>query len=306
MARVLAAAVFLGLALGVNGAGAERSVAQKCAFVVRFDGSLYYMWGLRAVAGERVGRGSKIGCNDTGGPPPPDVPADIHRFRTADPRVAVTIRMRGQPDRLAAVSGRCSGFGFDAGYRRCLATEIRFGGRGYSSLRGRAVPLGRALGRGDLRGRPVRLRAAQGIDSRIAVVLPDEPRRLWIAHRRCELGGFDSPLFMRCIRSPLWLDVSPTGSIRTVTVKLPGALVRDVRLRLFLAPDADADAITTPDDERLTPTGLLAVDAQGHGSTKLAIVDSVETGSYAVMAELPGRRMTVVGALFHWKTRRRD
>jgi hypothetical protein len=77
-------------------------------------------------------------------------------------------------------------------------------------------------------------------------------------------------------------------------------------LRLFLAPDAAPDAITSPDDERLTPTGRLAVDGKGRGSTRIAIVDSVETGSYAVMAELPRGRMVVVGALYVWKTPRRD
>jgi hypothetical protein len=306
MARVLAVGVLVGLAFGVGGAEGRPSSAQKCASVVRFDGSLYYMWGLRAAAGERVGHGVKLGCNDTGGPPPPAVSADIHRFRTSSPMVAVTVRMRGQPDRLAAVSGRCSGFGFGDGYRRCLATEIRFGGRGYASIRGRALALARDLGTGSLRGRPVRLRSVEGVDPRIAVVVPGEPRRLWIAHRRCELGGFESPLFMRCIRSPLWLDISPTGSIRTITVERPGALISDVRLRLFLAPDADADSITTPTDERLTPAGRLDVGANGHGSGRIAIVDSVGTGSYAVMAELPGGRMAVAGALYAWKTPRRD
>ncbi len=51
---------------------------------------------------------------------------------------------------------------------------------------------------------------------------------------------------------------------------------------------------------------MLDLDAKGRGSGRIAIVDSVDSGSYAVMAELPGGRMAPVGALYAWKTPRRD
>jgi hypothetical protein len=304
MARVLAAGALVGLVLGVSGAGANPSSAQKCIYLVRFEGSAYHYMAAGVARGAPVGRGVRPGCNDTGGPPPPDKAVEVYRYGTASPRVALTVAESAQ-NLLVAVPGRCAGFGFSTGYRRCLQTEVRFRGRGYSAFRGRALPRGRALGRGFVGTRRVQLEALQGVDPRIALARRGRPLEALIAHRRCELQPFDA-LFMRCLRSPLWLRISPTGSLRSVAIERPGALVRKVVLRLFLAPDADADAITAPDDERLTPTGRLAVDAQGQGSTTIAIVDSVETGSYAVMAELPGERMVVVGALYVWKTRRRD
>jgi hypothetical protein len=301
MARVLAASALVGLVLGVSGAGAEPSSAQKCIYLVRFEGSAYHYMAAGVARGARVGRGVKPGCNDTGGPPPPDKTVDVYRYGTASPQVALTLA----PNLLLAVPGRCAGFGFSAGYRRCLQTQARFKGRGYSAFRGRELPRARALGRGFIGNRLVQLEALQGIDPRIALARRGRPLEALVAHRRCELQPFDA-LFMRCLRSPLWLDISPTGSLRTVTIERPGSLITKVVLRLFLAPDADADAITTPDDERLTPTGRLAVDGKGRGSTTIAIVDSVESGSYALMAELPGRRVVAVGALYVWKTRRRD
>jgi hypothetical protein len=69
-------------------------------------------------------------------------------------------------------------------------------------------------------------------------------------------------------------------------------------MRLFLAPDGVADEMASPDDDRLTPAGRLTVNRKGRGSTSLAIVDSVAEGSYAVVAELPGRRIVVVGGLY--------
>jgi hypothetical protein len=301
MARVLAAGALVALVLGVSGAGADPSSAQKCIYIVRFDGSSYVFMASGVTHGARVGLGVKPGCNDTGGPPPPDQSIDVYRYGKASPRVALTVTS----NLLLAVPGRCAGFGFGAGYRRCLQSEVRFRGRGYSAFRGRALPRGPSLGRGTVTGRSVQLVALRGVDPRIALARSGRPLEALVAHRRCELQPFSS-LFMRCIRSPLWLDVTPTGSIRTVTIERPGALVRGVRLRLFLAPDAEADAITTPTDERLTPAGQLDVDSKGQGSGRIAIVDSVVSGSYALMAELPGERMVVVGALYVWKTRRRD
>jgi hypothetical protein len=304
MARVLAASALVGLVLGVGGAGAERSTAQKCIYLVRFEGSAYHYAAADVPRGARVGRGVRPGCNDTGGPAPPDRAVDVYRYGTANPRVALTVAESGQ-NLLVAVPGRCAGFGFSAGYHRCLQTEIRYRGRGYSAFRGRALARGRALGRGTVGGRPVALEALRGIDPRIALARRGRPLEALVAHRRCELQPF-APSFMRCLRSPLWLDISPTGSIRTAAVAAPGALVTNVRLRLFLAPDAVADAITTATDERLTPTGVLSIDGRGRGSTRIAIVDSVETGNYAVMAELPSRRIVVAGALYAWRTPQRD
>lgn len=304
MARVLAVGALVGLALGAGVAGGGPVTAQKCIYVVRYDGSDYHYAAAGVARGPRVGRGVRPGCNDTGGPRPPDRPVDVYRFGRASPRVALTVSESGQ-NLLVAVPGRCAGFGFAAGYRRCLQTEVRFRGRGYSAFRGRALPRGAVLGRGSAAGRPVQLVALRGVDPRIALARRDRPLEALIAHRRCELAPF-STVFMRCIRAPLWLDVSPTGSIRTVAIERPGALLKSVRIRLFLAPDADADAITTPTDERLTPAGQLDVDANGRGSGRIVIVDTVDSGSYAVMAELPGGRIVPVGALYAWKTPRRD
>jgi hypothetical protein len=304
MGRVLAVGALLGLVLGVGGAGAEPSYAQKCIYLVRFEGGAYHYAAAGVIRGARVGRGVRPGCNDTGGPAPPDRAVDVYRFGTASPRVALTVAESGQ-NLLVAVPGRCAGFGFSTGYRRCLQTEIRFQGRGYSAFRGRQLARGRALGRGSVGRRTVALELLKGIDPRIALARRGRPLEALVAHRRCEFQPFD-PIFMRCIRSPLWLDITPTGSLRTAAIERPGALVQNMQVRLFLAPDAIADAITAPDDERLIPTGVLNIDGRGRGSTRIAIVDSVDTGSYAVMAELPGRRVVVVGALYVWKAPRRD
>lgn len=302
MARALWLVALAGLALGVGIAGGTPTAAEKCLYVVHYDGGTYHYAGAAVARGARVGRGVRPGCNDTGGPPPPSTLVTVYRYGKASPRVALTVAESGQT-LLLAVPGRCAGFGFGAGYRRCLQTEVRFGGRGYSAFRGRQLGRSRALGRGSVGGRPVPLQALERVDPRIALARRDRPLEALVAHRRCELPPSD-PVFMRCLRSPLWLDITPEGAVRTVTVQRPGALVTNVRLRLFLAADADADAINSPRDERLTPAGQLAVDGRGRGSARIAIVDSVDSGSYAVMAELPAGRMVVVGAL--WKAPRRD
>jgi len=66
---------------------------------------------------------------------------------------------------------------------------------------------------------------------------------------------------------------------------------------LFLAPDGIADQITSPDDDRLTPAGRLAVDRKGQSKTRIAIVGSPGEGRHAVLAQLPGPRVVVVGVL---------
>lgn len=307
MARALAAAAIAGLVLGVGIAGGAPTAAQKCAYVVRWDGGTYlYLSRGDVRRGRRVGRGIRPGCNDIGGQPkPPDVPVEVFRFRTASPRVALTVREPGQQVLLVAVPGRCAGFGLGDRYRRCLAAELRFRGRGYSAMRGRALPRARQLGRGSLRGRPVQLEAVHGVDPRIALARRDKPLQLLVAHRRCELGAF-STVFMRCIRAPLWLRIEGSTAIRTGTIERPGSLLSNARLPLYLAPDAQADLVTAPEDERLTRAGHLNVDAKGRGSTRIAIVASLDTGDYAVMAELPSRRMVAVGALYVSNPPRRD
>jgi hypothetical protein len=74
-------------------------------------------------------------------------------------------------------------------------------------------------------------------------------------------------------------------------------LITSVRIRLFLAPDGVADQIMSSDDERLTSIGGLTIDRKGRGSTRIAIVDSVVAGRYAVIAELSRHQVVVVGGL---------
>jgi hypothetical protein len=246
--------------------------------------------------GARIARAVRPGCSDIGGqPPPPAEQVYVFRFGTASPRVALTTREFGGS--IVAVSSRCFGFGENhGGYLRCLQTEVRFRGRGYTALRGLGLSPGRALGQGTIRGRPVRLRAIQGIDPRIAVAQADDPQLSLVAHRRCELPPIYSA-FRRCLRAPLWLAIRGDTRIRSATIQAPGSLITGVRLRLFLAPDGVADEITSPDDERLTPAGRLTIDRKGRGTTRITIADAVGEGRYAVVAQLPGRRIVVVGVL---------
>lgn len=295
MARVLALGALVGLVLGAGVAGGRPVTAQRCLYVVRFDGSDYHYAATGVTRGPRVGRGVQPGCNDTGGTPPPDRPVDVYRYGRASPQVALTVAESGQ-NLLVAVPGRCAGFGSGSAYRGCLQTTLRLRGRAYSAFRGRALARGPSLGPGSVAGRPVQLVALRGVDPRIALARAGRPLEALIANRRCELQPFETA-FMRCIRSPLWLDISPSGKLRNVTVERPGALVRNQQLRLFLAPDRIAEAITSPTDERLTPTGVLSVDTAGHGSTRIAIVDTVDAGSYAVLAQLAANRVVVVGEL---------
>ncbi len=199
MARVLALGALVVALLGAGVAGGRPVTAQRCAYVVRYDGGDYHYAAAGVARGARVGRGVRPGCSDTGGPPPPDRAVAVFRYGTASPRVALTVSESGQ-NLLVAVPGRCAGFGFGAGYRRCLQTEVRFRGRGYTALRGRALPRGPALGRGFV--------ALRGIDPRIALARRGRPLDVLVAHRRCELPAF-STLFMRCLRAPLWLDITP-------------------------------------------------------------------------------------------------
>jgi hypothetical protein len=71
----------------------------------------------------------------------------------------------------------------------------------------------------------------------------------------------------------------------------------NVRLRLFLAPDALADRLISPEDERLTPAGRLTVDRKGRGKTTIGIADALGVGRYAVLAQVPGRQVRIVGVL---------
>jgi Family of unknown function (DUF6281) len=296
MARALAAVAIAGLVLGVGGAAGKPAGPQRCLFSIVYDGSVYhYVSSENVKPGRRVGRAVRQGCNDTGGPPPPARPVEAFRFGSANARVALVVREDRQPNLIVAVPGRCFGLPSGRSYLRCLQTEIRFRGRGYTAVRGVPLPAAGPLGPGTTHGRPVRLRGLRGIDPRIAL-LRDGTRELLVAHRRCELmPGKD---FVRCLRAPLWLSIEGETAIRTATIERPGSLLRNVQLPLYLAPDEVADEIVSSQDERLTRTGHLAVDGRGRGSARIAIVDSIDAGSYAVMAELPSRRMVPVGALY--------
>jgi hypothetical protein len=295
-AFLLAAAV-AGLLFLPSTGGTEPGAQQRCVSSLLYKGSVYRYRPMEAeniVPRRPIGLALRPGCSDIGGvPPPPAKRVEAFRFGTASPRVALTTREVGAP--VYAVSSRCFGFAREE-QLGCLQTEIRFRGRGYTALRRLGLLPGGALGEGQVRGRPVRLRAIQGIDARIALARADEPETTFVAHRRCELQPL-YPNFKRCLRAPLWLAVRGHTQVRTATIQSPGALLTSVRMRLFIAPDGVADQIASPDDERLTPAGVLAADRKGRGSTTIAIVDSVGDGLHAVLAQLPGRRVVVVGAL---------
>jgi Family of unknown function (DUF6281) len=302
MARLLAAATIAGLALGVGGAAADSTAGAKCLYSVVYDGSSYhYVSGATVEAGPRVGRALRQGCNDTGGPPPPPTPVEVFRFGTASPRVALVVRQNRQPDLIVAVPGRCFGSAAHRDRLRCLQTELRFRGRGYTAVRGLALAAARPLGHGTIRGRPVRLRALQGIDSRSAVLL-DRTRELFVAHRRCEL--LPSSDLARCLRSPLWLDIAGEGRSRTATIDRAGSLLRSAGLPLYVAENMIADQIASPTDHRLSPAGRLTVDGRGRGSARISVADSAVFGLLAVVAQLPNGRMAVVGGF--WNAPRRD
>lgn len=291
------------LALVPNTAGPAPGAQQQCTYRVVYEGTVYRgsAPGAEAVrSGARVGPAVRLPCDDIGGrPPEPGTPIDVFRFGTASPWVALTTRELGRPA-IVAVSGRCFGFGRDTdGYLRCLQTEVRFRGRGYTGTRGAVLPRGSSIGQGRVDGRPLPLRAIQGIDPRIALAPADDPELILVAHRRCHIWPYDRTLetFMRCLRAPLWLAIRGHTRTRTATVKLPGSLLTSVQMRLLLAPDGIADQISSPDDTRLTPAGRLRVDRKGRGRTRIAIADSLGVGRYAVLAQLPGRRMVVVGVL---------
>jgi hypothetical protein len=246
------------------------------------------------VPGRHLGQAIRPGCwNIRIEPPLPAKRLDVYRYGTASPRVAFTILETGPS--VFAVPSRCFGFERED-MRRCLETEVRFRGRGYIAMRGLGLAVGGALGEATVRGRPVRLRAVQGIDPRIALAREAEPDTIFVAHRRCDLSPLSSN-FKRCLRAPFWLAIRGHMRTRTATIQSPGSLVRSVRMRLFLAPGGVADQITSPGDERLTPAGRLTVDRNGQGSTRLAIANSVVGGRVAVFAQLPDRRLSVVGAL---------
>jgi hypothetical protein len=295
-AFLLAAAVAGFVHLPSTG-GTEPGAQQRCVSSLLYEGSVYRYRPMDAenlVPRRPVGLALRPGCSDIGSvPPPPAKRVEVFRFGTASPRVALTTREAGAP--VYAVLSRCFGFAREE-QLRCLQTEIRFRGRGYTALRSLGLLSGGVLGEGRLRGRPVRLRAIQGIDPRIALARAEEPETTFVAHRRCELQPL-YPNFKRCLRAPLWLAVRGHTRVRSATIRSPGALLTSVRMRLFIAPAGVADQITSPDDERLTPAGVLTVDRKGRGSTTIAIVDSAGDGPHAVLAEVPGRRVVVVGEL---------
>jgi Family of unknown function (DUF6281) len=172
MSRALAlVATVVGLVLWSSTGGTAPGAQQRCPYSIVYEGTTYlYVPRENVVPGARVGRAVRPGCNDIGGRPPPGAKSiEAFRFGTASPRVALTTHEQGLPAMVVAVPGRCFGFGNGPDYVRCLQTDLRFRGRGYSALRGPELPQGGALGRGLVHGRPVRLLAIQGIDPRTAL-----------------------------------------------------------------------------------------------------------------------------------------
>jgi hypothetical protein len=296
----VAAATALVLLPGTG--GTAPGAPQRCLYHVLYEGAAY--WGYPVPQdtairpGERVGRAVRPGCNDFGPrPPEPSTPVDVFRFGTASPRVAlITPEFRG-PVRVA---GRCFGFERDTdGLLSCLQTDIRFRGRGYTGTHGPVLPRAERLGQGRIRGQPVPLQAIQGVDPRIALAREDDLKVIFVAHRRCQIWPYQRGVttFTRCLRAPLWLAIRGHTRTRTAAIESPGSLQRNVRLRLFLAPDGVADEITSPQDERLTSAGRLAVDRKGRGKTTIRIAEALGVGRYAVLAQLPGRQVRIVGVL---------
>jgi hypothetical protein len=276
---------------------------QRCSYEVVYEGRVYSSGPIpheRPVrSGARVGRGLRLGCNDIVGRPERPTPVDVFRFGTASPHVALTTRELGFVARVA-VEGRCFGFGGDPdGYLHCLQTEIRFRGRGYTGTHGPVLPRGERLGHGQIRGQLVPLQATQGIDPRVAVAREDDPQLIFVAHRRCQIWPYQRGVttFTRCLRAPFWLAIRGHTRTRTATIQSPGSLHTNVRLRLFLAPDAIADQLISPEDERLISAGRLTVDRKGRGKTTIRIADALGVGRYAVLTELPGGQVRIVGVL---------
>jgi hypothetical protein len=293
---VVAAVALLALAPGI--ADTSPGAEPKCSTTpLLYEGNAYRYRPMPAndiVPGRHIGQAIRPGCwNIRIVPPLPTKRLNVYRYGTASPRVAFTILEDGPS--VFAVSNRCFGFERED-MRRCLETEVRFRGRGYIAMRGLGLAVGGALGEGTVRGRPVRLRVIQGIDARIALARDAEPDAIFVAHRRCVLSPL-YPNFKRCLRAPLWLAIRGHTLFRTATIQSPGSLVANARLRLFLAPDGVADQITSPDDERLTLAGRLIIDPKGRGSTRIAITNSIGAGRYAVVAELPGRQVVIIGTL---------
>jgi hypothetical protein len=299
MTRVfVSVAAVAGLLLVPCTAATAPGAQQRCVDRIVYQGTVYSASLPRHVVrpGARVGRAVRPGCTDVVGLPlPPTEQVDVFRFGTASPQVALT-NHRGV---RFAVGGRCSGFPNRADYHECLQTEVRFRGRGYTGTRGPILTRGGVLGQGRVRGRPVLLHAIEGVDPRIALVREDDPHLILVAHRRCQMSPSGPTLtsFTRCLRAPLWLAVRGHGRSRTATIQAPGSLLEGVRIQLFLAPDGVADEITWSQDERLTPAGRLIVDGRGGGTARIQIAESLGAGRYAVVAQLPGRRVIVVGVL---------
>jgi hypothetical protein len=144
---------------------------------------------------------------------------DVVSLGDVDPLVAIGVK--GRPSVAFVLGGRCSGFEGDA-FWACLTEPVTFEGTSFTGVSypagedRRALPLGPALGEGELGNEPVSLVQIEGVDPGIAVAIDGRPNEAYVAPGVCPYERFANSLagddLKRCLTGPVWLVFDPPGA----------------------------------------------------------------------------------------------
>jgi hypothetical protein len=170
---------------------------------------------------------------------------DVVAAGPIEPRVAVMATKL--PRTVFVIGHRCSGTS-GAAYWSCLLQPLAFQGRRYTGTSypsEKTVPLGAAVGKGALGGKPVTVRRIEGVDPALAVGVAGRPSEAFLTAPTCPYEGFASaPAYddlLRCLRSPVWFTFDPPGGEPGATIvarsdRPPGRDVTGAQIGLVRLP----------------------------------------------------------------------
>jgi hypothetical protein len=339
--RALLALCLLG-AVPVLASSSPAAAASACptATFLSFDHLAYAS--KRLPASVRLAPGARLGIGQLDSPASADgckrkrETDDVLAAGQIEPEVAVMVK--GRPRTVFVIGHRCDGFAAQA-YWDCLLRPLVFRGTRFTATsypRGRrTVPLGAALGTGQLDGRTVTVRRIVDVDPAIAVGVSGRPSEGFLAAATCPYEGFTNAAayddLLRCLRSPVWFTFDPPGGDTGATVvgradrapgsaagapiglvRLPrvadyvparhadpvhvGRVARQVSIDIPDVPSGLYEAVVSDSGGKLYPAGSFLVTAKPKTSTGIRVV------SYLLTAALVG---AVLMLFLSWRRRRR-
>jgi len=199
----------------------------------------------------------------------------------------------GRPRTIFVIGHRCAA-SVGPAYWDCLLRPLVFEGRRFTETSypaepapRKTVPLGAAIGTGDLDGKTVTVHRVEGVDPSLAVGVSGRPSDAFLSARTCPYEGFsNTPAFdnlLRCLRSPVWFTFDPPGgepggAVVARSDRPPGSEVAGASISLVHIPRL---ANYVPG----RPSGLVGV---GRVAARLSLrVPSVPAGLYEAVVSCP-------------------